>query len=170
MAAMRETEDSAVCRHPLGVGTLQTNDIDLNLKMKIMTLMLLLFNANIVLAGDSTCHLPIPDGGPDGYMQSKENVFGEVEKVEFPNVFIKNGQTHKLEKVSLSQINSIFSVYGGDGSKSDLKPGMQVWLWFKDCKVHIGETPEVAYFQFFSTDPKDRAKLDANGKIVSVPR
>jgi hypothetical protein len=130
----------------------------------------LLAIANLALAEVATCNLPIPDGGPDNYTWSKENIFGEIETVELPSVFIKNGLTHNLEKVSVSKINAIFSLYGGDSDLSELKPGMQVWIWFKDCQRVGSETPEVAYFQFFSTDPKDRAKLDANGKIVSVQK
>ncbi|HNL22580.1 MAG TPA: hypothetical protein PKK51_11215, partial [Rhodocyclaceae bacterium] len=64
----------------------------------------------------------------------------------------------------------IFSVYGGDAPLSELKPGLQVWVWFEKCKRPTEQIPFAAYFQFFSTDPTDRAKINRQGRIISVPR
>lgn len=115
------------------------------------------------------CRLPIPDGGDEGYVPSKENLFGDIVRVELPLVTVKNGRTQVLEQISVSKITEIYSVYGGDGPLSELKPGLQVWIWFENCKRPAGGVPLVAYFQIFSTDPTDRAKLNRHGRIVSVP-
>jgi hypothetical protein len=101
------------------------------------------------------CRLPIPDGGGEDYVPSKENLFGEIVRVKFPLVTIKNGRTHDLEQVSVSKISEIYSVYGGDAPLSELKPGLQVWVWFTKCKRPTEGTPLAAYFQIFSTDPTD---------------
>ena len=121
------------------------------------------------LAASATCRLPIPDGGDENYVPSRENIFGNIERVELPNVFIKNGKTQRLEQISVSKITEIYSVYGGDGPLSDLKPNLQVWVWFENCKRPKEGVPNAAYFQIFSSDPTDRAKLDREGKIISVP-
>jgi hypothetical protein len=117
--------------------------------------------------------LPTPDGGaPDGsenYSPSKENIFGDIERVELPNVFVRNGKKKQLEQISVSKIGAVYSVYGGDEAVDALKPGLQVWIWFEGCKRPKDGPAFAAYFQFFSTDPNERAKLNRNGKIVSVP-
>lgn len=122
------------------------------------------------LSSWGACHLPIPDGGDEGYVPSEENLFGDIVRVKLPLVTIKNGRTHDLEQVSVSRIREIYSVYGGDGPLSELKPGLQVWVWFEKCKRPTEGVPFAAYFQIFSTDPTDRAKLNRQGKIISVPR
>lgn len=135
-------------------------------------LVLLLGAASPALAAPhakNTCNLPIPDTMPDGYIVSKENLWGDITKVKLPIVYIKSGKTHKIVKVSLSKIKEDYSVYGGNGPLSELKPGLQVWVWFENCKVPHKGIPHAAYFQIFSSDPKDRATLDKNGKIISVP-
>jgi len=85
-------------------------------------------------------------------------------------VFIKDGRTHQVEKISVSKITEAFSSYGGDAPLSVLQPNLQVWIWFKNCSKPKTGVAEAAYFQFFSTDPKDRAILDSSGKILSVPQ
>ena len=122
------------------------------------------------LSSSGACSLPIPDGGGEGYVPSKENLFGDIVRVEFPLVTIRNGRTLGLEQVSVSKISEIFSVYGGDAPLSELKPGLQVWVWFEKCKRPTEQIPFAAYFQFFSTDPTDRAKINRQGRIISVPR
>jgi hypothetical protein len=121
------------------------------------------------LSSSGACRLPIPDGGDERYVPSKENLFGDIVRIDLPLVTIRNGRTREVEQVSVSKIREIYSVYGGDGPLSDLKPGLQVWVWFQDCKRTAKEIPFVAYFQIFSTDPTDRAKLNRQGRIISVP-
>ncbi len=122
------------------------------------------------LSSSGACRLPIPDGGDEGYVESNENLFGDIVRVELPLITVKNGKTHGLRQVSVSRISVIYSVYGGNAPLSELKPGMQVWVWFEKCKRPTEGIPFAAYFQFFSTDQKDRARLNRQGKIVSVPR
>jgi hypothetical protein len=117
----------------------------------------------------ATCQLPIPDGGDETYIPSKANIFGDIVKVELPYVFIKNGRTHQEETVSVSDITDVHSSYGGVSPLSVLKPNLQVWVWFKNCRKPKTGPSEVAYFQFFSSDPTDRATLDETGKVISVP-
>lgn len=117
----------------------------------------------------ATCRLPIPDGGDETYVPSRENLFGDIERVELPYVFVKNGKTQRLEKISASKITEIYTVYGGFGPLSELKPKLQVWVWFENCERPKEGIPNAEYFQIFSTDPTDRAKLDRDGKIISVP-
>jgi len=122
------------------------------------------------LSSSGACRLPIPDGGDDGYVASKANLFGDIARVALPVVTIKNGHTQALEQVSLQKVGVMYSVYGGDAPLSELKPGLQVWVWFERCKRPTEGIPFAAYFQFFSTDPTDRAKIDRQGRIISVPR
>jgi len=132
----------------------------------------LFFCAGLLLAplpSTGACRLPIPDGGDEGYVPSRENLFGDIVLVEFPLVTIKNVRTQDLEQVSVSKIGEIYSVYGGDGPLSELKPGLQVWVWFEKCKRPTEGIPFAAYFQIFSTDPTDRAKINRQGRIISVP-
>lgn len=121
------------------------------------------------LSSFGVCRLPIPDGGDESYVPSKENLFGDIVRVELPLVTIKNGRSKVLEQVSVSKITDIYSVYGGDGPLSELKPGLQVWIWFEKCKRSTDGIPSAAYFQIFSKDPTDRAKLNRRGRIISVP-
>ena len=121
------------------------------------------------LSSSGACRLPISDGGDEGYVPSKENLFGDIVRVSLPVVTVKNGRTHLLEQVSVSKISEIYSVYGGDAPLSELKPGLQVWIWFDRCKRPAEGIPLAAYFQIFSTDPTDRAKLNRQGRIISVP-
>ena len=121
------------------------------------------------LSSSGACRLPIPDGGDEGHVTSKENIFGDIVRVDLPLVTVKNGRTQVLEQVSVSNIREIYSVYGGDGPLSELKPGLQVWIWFEKCKRPAEGIPLAAYFQIFSTDPTDRAKLSRQGQIISVP-
>lgn len=114
------------------------------------------------------CRLPVPDGA-ENYVPSAANIFGDIDSVELPNVFVRNGKTKTLEKISVSKISAIYSVYGGDGAVNELKPGLQVWIWFAGCKRPKDGINHAAYFQFFSIDPNDRAKINQNGKIVSAP-
>lgn len=133
---------------------------------------LLLVAATLVLdwpTAEAKCMLPIPDGGPEDYVPSKENLWGNIEKVELPFVYIKSGKSRQVVKVSLSKIKEVYSVYGGDGPLSVLRPRLQVWVWFENCKSPNSGVPDVAYFQFFSSDPNDRATLDSEGRIVRVP-
>ncbi len=118
---------------------------------------------------EAECLLPIPDGGPENYAPSRENLWGDVEKVELPFVYIKSGKTHQLVKVSLSKVDQIYSVYGGFETLSILRPHMQVWVWFENCKVPGSGVPNAAYFQYFSSDPSDRAELSKDGRIIAVP-
>jgi hypothetical protein len=115
------------------------------------------------------CLLPIADGGGHNYVPSRPNVFGVVERVDLPNVYVKNGKTGASEHVSVSQISEIFSVYGGDDHLAAITPKLQVWIWFKDCKRSSKGPQNAAYFQIFSIDPNDRARLDRNGNIITVP-
>jgi hypothetical protein len=121
------------------------------------------------LSSFGACRLPIPDGVEEGYAPSKENLFGDIVRVDLPLVTVKNGRTQALEQVSVSKISEIYSVYGGDGPLSELKPGLQVWIWFEKCKRPAEGIPIAAYFQIFSTDPTDRAKLNRQGRVISVP-
>ena len=123
----------------------------------------------IPLSAVGACRLPVPDGGGDDYVPSPENIFGDIVRVKLPVVTIRNGKTHTLEQVSVAKTPEFYTVYGGDGSRSALKPGLQVWVWFKDCKRPAKGIPMAAYFQVFSTSPEDRAVLDPQGRIVSVP-
>ena len=135
--------------------------------------LVLCFCAGLFLAPQSSygaCRLPIPDGGDEGYVPSKENFFGDIVRVELPLVAIRNGRSREIELVSVSKISEIYSVYGGDGPLTDLKPGLQVWVWFQNCKRPMEGIPLVAYFRIFSTDPADRAKLNRQGRIISLPR
>jgi hypothetical protein len=120
------------------------------------------------LASQAVCKLPIPDGG--GTTPSKPNIFGSIERVEPPYVFIRNGRTKLVEPVSISKIGEVFSVYGGDVPLSALKPGLQVWVWFEGCKRMPLGVPNAAYFQIFSSDLMDRAKLNREGHIDAGPR
>lgn len=142
-----------------------------NLAIANMLLLLLGAAAPAVAApqAKSMCNLPIPDTTPDGYIVSKENLWGDITKVELPFVYIKSGKTHKTVKVSLSSIKEAFTVYGGDMPFAKLQPGLQVWVWYENCKAPRKGVPNAAYFQIFSSDPKDRAMLDKYGKIISVP-
>lgn len=124
----------------------------------------------VALPSYAGCKLPIPDGGDEGYMPSKANLFGEITQVDLPTVTIRDGRAGSLAKVSLTEIRAIYSVYGGDWPLTDLKPKLQVWVWFEGCKHPKGGVPKAAYFQVFSTNPQDRAKLDWDGRIVSTPR
>ncbi|HEY5993321.1 MAG TPA: hypothetical protein VIU46_01855 [Gallionellaceae bacterium] len=117
----------------------------------------------------AACLLPISDGGGKDYMPSKENLWGDIERVELPFVYIKSGKTHEVVKVSLSRIDAVYSVYGGPGKLSLLRPRLQVWVWFENCREPGSGVPNAAYFQFFSADPNDRAALDKDGKITAVP-
>lgn len=114
------------------------------------------------------CRLPTPDGS-ENYRPSKESIFGDIERVELPNVFVRNRKTKQLEQISVGKIDAIYSVYGGDGAVEALKPGLQVWIWFENCKRPKSGPIYAAYLEFFSMNPKDRAKLNRSGKIVSVP-
>ena len=118
---------------------------------------------------EAKCLLPIPDGGSEGYAPSKENLWGDIEKVELPFVYIKSGKNRQVVKVSVSKLKEVYSVYGGDGPLSVLRPHLQVWVWFENCKAPASGVPNVAYFQFFSSSPNDRATLDKEGRIVTVP-
>jgi len=101
----------------------------------------------------SECRLPVPDGGDETYVPSKENLFGNIERVELPYAFVRNGKTQRLEQISVSKITEIYTVYGGDAPVSELKPKLQVWVWFENCKRPKEGIPNAAYFQIFSTDP-----------------
>ena len=139
------------------------------MKSRNLLLWLLIGFVLAPLSASATCRLPIPDGGDETYIPSRANVFGNIQRVELPYVFVIDGQTHHLEKISISKITEIYSVYGGDGPLSELKPKLQVWVWFANCKRPKEGFPNAAYFQIFSTDPTDRARLDREGRIVSVP-
>jgi hypothetical protein len=117
----------------------------------------------------AACLLPIPDGGGEDYKPSKENLWSDIERVELPFVHIKSGTTHKTVKVSLAKIKEAYTVYGGPADFSTLKPKLQVRVWFENCRAPKNGVPNVAYFQYFSDDPKDRATLDKNGEIIAVP-
>lgn len=135
-------------------------------------LVLLLGAATLGLASPpakAECLLPIPDGGGEGYKPSKENLWGDIERVELPFVYIKSGKTHETVKVSLSRIKEAYTVYGGDMPLSVLQPRLQVWVWFEDCRAPGSGVPNAAYLKFFSSNPNDRATLDKEGKIISVP-
>jgi hypothetical protein len=133
------------------------------------SLLITTFIALIPMQLFAKCLLPIPDGGDEVYAPSRPNMFGNVERVAFPIVYVKNGKTGEIEQVSVSKISEIYSVYGGDGQLTAIKPRLQVWIWFEDCKRSASGPQKASYFQFFSTDPNDKAKLDRHGKIVSVP-
>ena len=122
------------------------------------------------LPSHAGCKLPVTDGGDKGATPSKANLFGEITQVNLPTVTIRDGRTRSLAKVSLVEIREIYSVYGGDWPLTDLKPKLQVWIWFEGCKQPKGGVPTAAYFQVFSNNPQDRAKLDGQGRIVSAPR
>ena len=52
-------------------------------------IILLLVVAALVVdssTAEAECLLPIPDGGPEDYVPSKENLWGDIEKVELPFV------------------------------------------------------------------------------------
>lgn len=53
------------------------------------------------------------------------------------------------KRLSASKSEEIFGVYGGLGSLADLKPEMQVWVWFENFKRPKEDSPVAAYFQFF---------------------
>lgn len=124
----------------------------------------------VPLSSIGACRLPISDGGEEGYVPSKANIFGDIVEVELPLISTRNGKTKKLEQAFVSKTEEIFSVYGGFGSLADLKPEMQVWVWFENCKRPREGIPVAAYFQFFSTDPTDRATINRQGRIIAAPR
>ncbi len=123
----------------------------------------------VPLSSPAACRLPVPDGGDEGYVPSKENLFGDIVRVDLPLVTVRNGRTRKPEQISVADISGIYSIYGGDGPLSELKPGLQVWVWFRKCERPGEGIPFAAYFQVFSTDPGDRARLNRQGQIISVP-
>jgi hypothetical protein len=95
------------------------------------------------------CILPTPDGGD---APSPANVEGSI---------AVSGTTLKIRRVgtatpplvvNLGSDSRIFTVYGGSVSRSELKIGQVVRVWFENCREASGGI-QVAVLQLASTKP-----------------
>ena len=122
--------------------------------MRALIRFALLATLIISVNSHSKCIYPTPDDGD--ITPSIANIHGDITKVSGAKVFIKNKKNGRISSISLNKHSEYYTAFGGDFPPSALHQGQLAWVWFTQCKEPKSGEPEAAYFQIFSTDPKDK--------------
>ncbi len=91
----------------------------------------------------AACVLPVPDGG--AREPSKPNLVGRVVKVESSAIHVQDHSSGALVHVHTVPATTFTKQHGGWLPREGVKPGQQVWVWFKDCRRATAGTSEAAY-------------------------
>jgi hypothetical protein len=103
----------------------------------------------------AACVLPVPDGGD--VAPSPANLHGRIVQVKpSAKVVVRPINTNKRVTVVLPRSATVYTAFGGDVPKNQLRTGQTAWVWFQNCKPPKTGLPVAAYFQIYSTDPNDQ--------------
>lgn len=100
----------------------------------------------------SACNLPVPDmGGAD---VSSPNYTGHLKSIGVGWIVVKDYKSQNVKRISTSELSEAYSAFGGDEKFVNLKSGIAVRVWFKDCLS--SPKPSASYVEFFSNNPLDQ--------------
>lgn len=100
----------------------------------------------------SACRLPTPDMG--GEEISPPNYTGYLKKKKNGEIYVKDYGGDKIQYIDVSHLDEAYSAYGGDEKFENLKYGIAVRVWFKNCLPH--RRPSADYVEYFSNNPLDQ--------------
>jgi len=98
------------------------------------------------------CIIPAPDGG-NADVASTENIHGKIIEKTNSTITVQNKYGKAL--VRFNKKTELYTVFGGDGPLDVLRPGLEVWIWFQNCKKTTKKTPLANTIFIYSTDPDD---------------
>ena len=107
-------------------------------------------------AAYAKCVLPLPDTGEK---VSARNLAGYLIEIKGNDAFIKEYKDGKLVRVDVSEIKTAYAAFDYDAKLSELTPGIQVKIWYKNCGKPVADPPKAAYFEFFSNSIEADAEL-----------
>lgn len=111
-----------------------------------------------VFSAQAKCNLPIADGTDE--LVSDRNIAGYFVSIKNNEILIEEYKTKKIERVRLSSLRVAYSAYGGDLDVRELKRGVPLRIWYKNCTVPVNGKPLAAYIEFFSNDLSDGPPRD----------
>ena len=104
------------------------------------------------------CVLPVADGTEE--VVSSRNIAGLFAGIENDAVLIKEYKTKNIAQIELAGLKAAYSAYGGDIAVKEMKAGVPMRVWYKNCKKQKNGKSTAAYVEFFSNDLADRPPKD----------
>lgn len=95
-----------------------------------------------------TCILPVPDGGD--VAPTSPSITGKVIGVSRTSVSVRPYHSKKTFRISISDKTSLFTVYGGGISTSDLRIGQHVLIWLHQCAKPSTKSNQASVVQICS--------------------
>lgn len=111
------------------------------------------------------CVLPVVDGTDE--IVSNRNIAGFFISTKDGTLLIKEYKTGRIEHVNILGLRVAYSAYGGDLEIENIRHGVPIRIWYKNCKKPINKKPIAAYIEFFSNDLSDKPPknyFSANGQ------
>ncbi len=104
------------------------------------------------------CVLPVADGTEK--VVSNRNIAGFFAGIENNAILIKEYKTKNIVQIELAGLKAAYSAYGGDIAMEELKAGVSMRVWYKNCNKQKNGKSTAAYVEFFSNDLADKPPKD----------
>ena len=114
--------------------------------LQLLSVFLLLVSSQTIAS--KSCVLPVPDGGD--IEPTQPSLTGKVISVSSKSVSVKPYRTKKVVRISITRDTSLFTVYGGGISSTDLRNGQHVLIWLKHCAKPSGRSNQASVVQLCS--------------------
>lgn len=125
-----------------------------NFSCKLIVFMLRVFIIMGAIGFDNLlfakCKMPIPDMWTE---TSNRNVAGYFKSMTDAELILYSVDENKEVKINIKNVNTIYSAAGGDGRIGELKMGVQMRIWYVECRKPKKNPPKAAYIEILSTDP-----------------
>jgi hypothetical protein len=114
--------------------------------LRMLSVCLLLVSSQAIAS--KVCVLPVPDGGD--IKPSPPSLTGKIVGVSSKSVSIQLYRTKKVVRISITPYTSLFTVYGGGVSSSDLQAGQHVLVWLQHCTKPTTKSNQASVVQLCS--------------------
>lgn len=116
------------------------------------------FFSSFCNSSHAKCILPVADGTEE--IVTDRNIAGFFLNIKSDAIFLREYQTNEIVKIELAGLRIAYSAYGGDFNIRELKKGIAMRVWYKNCKKQSNGKSVAAYVEFFSNDLDDKPPED----------
>lgn len=139
------------------VNTLHTKTMGSAVR-KLSSIVLSLIWIALCKSSYAGCVLPVADGAEE--VVSNRNIAGFFAGIEKDAILIKKYRTKNIVQIELAGLKAAYSAYGGDIAIKEMKAGVSMRVWYKNCKKQKNGKSTAAYVEFFSNDLADKPPKD----------
>jgi hypothetical protein len=114
--------------------------------------------ALIATVAHAKCVLPVADGGVE--ITSAPNTVGHIKTVNANSIRITEYHSKRTIDVDTTRIESVYTAFGGDAPKTELKQNFPVRIWYQNCKVTKQGKRIAAYLEVYAMSTEDKPPKD----------